>query len=201
MEGQRSQQNLLLMQKFIWKVFGPIVAAITILSPAVSLAQTPPPPEDGPGRLEERRTQFEEQREQIRQRLDEVRRQRVERFWQNMERKFTRAIERLGNIADRIESRIDKFEEKGADVAEARAKLNEARAQLEEAKAALAAATAAVQDLLISDDPKGAFAEVRTHAQTVKKELREAHSFMVESIRILKGASTAGSSDSETNEN
>lgn len=187
------------MQKTTWKIFGSIVAAITIFMPVVSLAQTTSSP------LEARQGRFEERREQIRQRLDEVRRQRVERFWQNMERKFKRAVERLENIAERLDSRLDTFEEKGADVSEARAKLAEARVQLEEAKAALAAATSALQDLLNSDDPKGAFAAVRTHVQTVKKELREAHVLMVESLRSLKGAATAKpdskASNSETDEN
>ena len=161
--------------------------------PLVVLAQdttAPPPPPAGTRQeaRDERREQFQERREEFKERLSEVKQKRIRAFWEKMSKRLANAIERHERIADKIEKRIVKFEEKGVDVSAAKSKLADGRAQLVNATSALAAAKVAVEELLASDDPKGAFPKVRDQVKAVRGEIKEAHQLLVDAISSLRAA-------------
>ena len=172
---------------------------LSSLGGAVVLAQEENGEGERPG-IEERRQQLEERREERRERLSELRQERVQNFWDRMSSRLTRIIDRLSAIGDRILSRIEKFEERGADMSEARTALDGAREQIGLAEGAMADAGVALEDLLDSDNPKEAFADVRVQVRVVIDAIKAAHAGLVDAITAMKGVSTAVRQDEAAQE-
>jgi hypothetical protein len=149
---------------------------------------------------EEKEKEFEERKLEIEKRVEErkatkeaeVKEKRVERikhYWELLGKRILATIERLEKLTKRIESRVAKIKETDpeADVSVIEGDLQEAKGLLADAKAKYDEATDALEGLLESEEPKGAFEQVREDIKDIKDLLTEAHRILVHTIGDIKG--------------
>lgn len=152
--------------------------------------------EDRGTTVEERRAQLEEKKTQRRTELEERRTERVEKLKararahvERISKRFYAAIERIEKFIDRVRSRMEKLEERGIDTSEANGYLDEAVTFLQNAKDTLSRLPGALEVALASDNPKEAFrSSVREIFQEAKRQIKEAHAFLVKAIASLKAS-------------
>ncbi len=136
--------------------------------------------------LQEREVERKATREAM---LTELRQNRIRAYWQRLSARLLATIERLEKIIARIESRIAKIEESDPKV-----NTSSIKTDLEEAKKSLAniqlemnLANTIFEEMLVSDNPKVVFKEVRITIQKIRKELVEVHRLLVGVITKIKG--------------
>lgn len=124
---------------------------------------------------------------EIKARLTERRQRLIQAFFDRMVKRLEAAIARLEKLISRIQSRLDKIEAEGIDVSAIQEDINRATSKLNEAKADLATAQASIEEMLSAEDPKAAFANVRTAIRAVKNDLIEVHRILVHLIGDIRG--------------
>src|SRR3990172_3773103 len=136
--------------------------------------------------LQEREVERKATREAM---FTELRQNRIRAYWQRLSARLLATIERLEKIIARIESRIAKIEESDPKV-----NTSSIKTDLEEAKKSLAniqlemnLANTIFEEMLVSDNPKVVFKEVRITIQKIRKELVEVHRLLVGVITKIKG--------------
>ncbi len=106
-----------------------------------------------------------------------------------MTKRLEAAINRLNRLITRIESRITKIEANNEDINTEPIKkdIQNAKDRLLLATNKLNEAKIKIDDVLQSNTPKEAFAEVRDIIQEIKKDLVEVHRLLVKVIGNIKG--------------
>jgi len=152
-------------------------------------------------RIEERREELkqnlEQKREEIKNRVEERRQnatdqitERVNKFISKIIERFSTAVNRLDILVIRIESRIEKIEARDIDVTEANDLLVIAKNKIETAKTSISLiALPEIIDPAASTTAsaiKEAFETTKTQIEQAKKDLKAAHTALVEVIKSLK---------------
>lgn len=137
--------------------------------------------------LQQRQQNIQERSQEIRARLDERRKELIRRYFARMVKRFDAALERQKKLGERIQSRIDKARANDRDIVKAQTALDKAKAAWQEAKDALEAAKGKIEAVLGSDDPKAAFAEVRSLITKARDKIKAVHAAFVDAVTILKG--------------
>lgn len=139
------------------------------------------------------RANVEVRRATVAAKLNLIRRERIRTFWGRMLTRIEAAIERLEKLIGRMESRIEIIKETDAslDTAPAEADIASAKDLLDQAKADLQTAKDAFEDMLASEEPKDAFAQVIESVRQIKKNLVEIHRLLVQAIGNIKGLRVA----------
>lgn len=122
-------------------------------------------------------------------RLAEVRKQRIRVFFNRLTERIQAAIDRLEKLIARIESRLGKIESAGEEIetASIREELDAAKDKLAEASAALSQAQTSLEDILLAENPKEIFIEVRDLVKGIKEQLIEVHRTLVHLIGDIRG--------------
>ena len=177
------------------------------LLPSISLAQTSTPTQtpqekrlENQGRLKAQKDALQNKREDLKFRLEEkkatreaklseVRRNRIRTHWEKLNRRLLAVMDRLEKLIERIESRLAKLEttNPNADTNKIKADLEEAKQKLSDLKEKLDLSNASFEEVITSDDLKGAFEEVRETIQEIKLGLIEVHRILVHVIGDIKG--------------
>ena len=147
---------------------------------------------------EERRENLQEKRQEAKQRLAEKRKQIIRAQFNRMVKRFEAALEREKKLEERIKSRLDKARANGKDTVQAQAVLDGATVAWRDAKAALEEAKSKLAGMLDSDDPKTAFAEVRSLVESIRDKIKTVHASYVDVISALKGVGRGGVPESGT---
>ena len=124
---------------------------------------------------------------EIKAKLTEKRQQLIRQFFFRMVKRLGAAITRLEKLILRIESRLAKLESQGEDVSKIKIEVADAKTKLVKTKEDLELAKTKLEDVLISEDPKAAFAEVKNLIKGVKTQLIEVHRILVHVIGDIKG--------------
>jgi hypothetical protein len=152
-------------------------------------------------RKEDAREKKEEAREERRERLDEARKARILRFVDRIIRRMDAATGRLSNISERIGNRIDKFEGRGGNMDTAKELLGIANAEINVAEETIGSLSDAMREVVESEDPKAAFAEVRLMFGEAKDAIKAAHAALVDVIVEIKGiGNSLGDEDDDSTE-
>lgn len=135
------------------------------------------------------REELQEKRATMAARLTEMRRERIRHFYGLITNRTQAAINRLEKLIARIESRLSKIEaeDEEIDTSEIREDIDEAKDRLAEASAALSEAKTSLEDILSTEEPKEAFADVRDLVKGIKNELISVHQILVQVIGDIKG--------------
>lgn len=99
------------------------------------------------------------------------------------------ATDALEALIARIQTRINRIEElnPAANIADAQEMLDEAKAKLEEAKDSLASLEANLENLLNSENPREAFANVRVDLDNLKGMLNDIKQLLKDTLQELRG--------------
>ncbi len=113
----------------------------------------------------------------------------IRTFFNRMTDRMDAAVVRLETLISRIESRIAKIkaEDPSTNLTEVEGDLTRAKTTLAEARADLAAAEANLETVLSSNNPKEAFALLKTTLAGVKSKLVQTHKTLVHLIGDIKG--------------
>jgi len=156
------------------------------VSPTIALTATPASERQGKGigieKLQDRVASIEAK-------LNVRKKEIIRNHFLRMTKRLEAAIDRLNRLITRIESRIAKIEANNEDI-----NIEPIKKDIQKAKDKLLLATnklneskIKIDDLLESNTPKEAFAEVRDIIQEIKKDLIEAHRLLVKVIGDIKG--------------
>ncbi len=117
---------------------------------------------------------------------------RIRNFAQRMVDRLNAAIARLNKFVTRIDARLDKVTAEGSDTIDAaRAKLDEAQTAITAAQTSVNGIMSAVETALASGTPQENFREVIDLVHSARDKVKEAHALLVETIRLIKGMSSA----------
>ena len=136
-------------------------------------------------KIEVRKEKITERKEQIKTKLTKKAGNRVRNIYGRVRNRLQNRIERLEKITNRIKNRFLFFEEKGKDTTEARVKIAEAEEAIISAKNDLGIVDEKLEELLSSDEPKTALAELKTAVQTVRKDLSTARQALSKAVNSL----------------
>lgn len=153
------------------------------------------------GKIESRHQLIQEHQATIAAKLTQRHQERILLFFNRLAKRMQAAITRLHRLIARIESRLAKIEagEEGIETKDIKATLAEAKEKLAQAETALAEAQASFEDVLISEDPKEAFADTQELIKGIKNQLVEVHRLLVHVIGNIKGL-RVGQSQNESGE-
>lgn len=150
------------------------------------------------GEMEERREDMEERRAEMQTQMEERRAElsaraaeRITNLAANVSNKMDTAAARLQDIIDRLNSRIDKLAEAGLDTTEAEAAMASAQVSVNTAVNELASIDAVVQAAISSDTPRESWVEVKATYQSIREQLRTAHTEIKAAVAALKAAAQA----------
>lgn len=168
-----------------------IFLLLFLLIPSPALAKSPlwitPPVKPEITRPVITRTPLPTRMAEIKAKLTEKRQQLIRQFFTRMVKRLEAAIARLEKLISRIESRLAKLESQGEDVSKIKTEVADAKTKLAKAKTDLEEAKTKLEDVLTNEDPKAAFAEVRSLIKGVKSQLIEVHRILVHIIGDIKG--------------
>lgn len=138
------------------------------------------------------RAHVQDRVEELRQKRDEIVHRMRERASERAERATERILERLGRALEhfaelltRVESRLEKFAERGVDTSEADEAVENARLAIADAEAATLDAQASIEALVLADDPRAFFADMREIVREAVEEIRAAHRATVDAVRSM----------------
>jgi len=138
-------------------------------------------------KIKEQKEKHEEKRDARMEKRRQLRDARINAYTERMVHRFDVAIDRLSKIADRIDSRIEKFTERGADTTEAQNAIASAQTKITAAKQETDTIKTDIDEALSSDDPKGAFKEVRTIVSDAVTTIKDIHATLIEAVKSLQG--------------
>lgn len=140
-------------------------------------------------RRETIREQVQERRTTAAAHLSERRKERIRQFFNRLVKRMRAALRRLEKLVMRMESRLDKIEsqDESLDVVPIRETLDDAKDRLERVSEALVQAENSLEDILLAEDPKEAFADVKSLIKEIKNQLVEVHRLLVHMIGEIRG--------------
>lgn len=116
----------------------------------------------------------------------------------NISNRLDAYLRRFDNVATRLNSRMTKMEAEGKDVAAARATLASAETQLATARQTLASIDRDVAAFVGSDNPREAWARVKTTYTTSYTALAAAHADLKTVVTLLSDAGTIPPAETAT---
>lgn len=119
--------------------------------------------------------------------LREQKKKNIQTYFTQMTKRLELLISRLETLTARIESRIAKLEAGGQNLTEEKNQINLAKTKLDKARSDLNSANSKLEEILTGNNPKQAFAEVRTLIKDLKTQLKEVHQILVHVIGNIKG--------------
>lgn len=103
-----------------------------------------------------------------------------------MVERLNAVVARLSSIADKVMTRSAKVKALGKDTTQVDKHVADARAQIELAKANILKIPAAVNTGIASTTPRNRFEGLRTLAETIRTQLKSAHSSLGSALKLLK---------------
>ncbi|MEX0917245.1 MAG: hypothetical protein WDZ90_01875 [Candidatus Paceibacterota bacterium] len=149
----------------------------------------------------ERRAQLEALQGERQAALEERVRGRINALADRLLDRLVAAVERLETLGDRVESRIEKFAERGADTTEAENFLAQAEEKLIEAETAIADVAILVEELLLSENPRETYTQLRAELREVTNIIREAHRLLISAVSSLRAAQASIDQTEQEDEN
>jgi len=141
--------------------------------------------------IEAKRETIKDEIEQRREKVMDDIRDRLDNFIDKIVDRFDASIERLEKLAQRIESRISKYEAEGINVTKSKELLVIAKTKIETAKTSVAALETETLNVIGSNATtttalKADFNELKSQLEKAKKDIKAAHTALVDVIENLK---------------
>ena len=135
------------------------------------------------------RTMIEEKKTERIEKLNSVRKERILNFSNKMIVRLEATTDRIEKLIARIETRITKIEEGENNIKTEPIKesLDEAKQKLSLVKIEITKLQDKIDSMLVDEEPKEVFEEVRTSVNEIRDGLKEVHTILVKLIGDIKG--------------
>lgn len=134
----------------------------------------------------EKRAKVEEHMDERKAIISERAKERITNLAANVSNRMEAAIARIQNVIDRVNTRIIKLEGAGLDVSEAQRIMASAQTSLDAAAAQIETIDVEVNAAVTAEDPRKAWQTVKAKYQSIRDQLRTAHSEIKAAIQALK---------------
>jgi len=140
-------------------------------------------------RREERKVEMEEKRQEIKNRISTAKKERIMSFSNQMTLRIEATISRLETLVERIKTRVDKIKDssEASKITEINNSLDQAQKLIDKARLQLETLKSDLEKVLITDNLKDTFTEVRKSFNDTRDTLKEAHKILVSTIGDIKG--------------